>query len=56
LVGGSDPMALHLTRIDEFALITLDRPEVLNALNFEAVARSRSRVTRWQAAMPARCW
>jgi enoyl-CoA hydratase len=28
-------MALHLTRIDELALITLDRPAVLNALNFE---------------------
>jgi enoyl-CoA hydratase len=28
-------MAIHLTRIDEFALITLDRPEVLNALNFQ---------------------
>src|SRR5271156_1619189 len=27
-------MALHLTRIDELALVTLDRPEVLNALNF----------------------
>jgi hypothetical protein len=23
-------MALHLTRIDELALVTLDRPEVLN--------------------------
>jgi enoyl-CoA hydratase len=28
-------MALHLTRIDELALVTLGRPEVLNALNFE---------------------
>jgi enoyl-CoA hydratase len=28
-------MAIHLTRIDELALVTLDRQEVLNALNFE---------------------
>jgi enoyl-CoA hydratase len=28
-------MAIHLTRIDQLALLTLDRPEVLNALNFE---------------------
>lgn len=28
-------MAIHLTRIDELALVALDRPAVLNALNFE---------------------
>jgi len=27
-------MTVHLTRSDEFALLTLDRPEALNALNF----------------------
>jgi len=27
-------MAIHLSRIDELALITLDRPEALNALSF----------------------
>lgn len=31
----SGRMAINLTRIDELALITLDRPELLNALNFE---------------------
>src|SRR6202521_2329432 len=28
-------MAIHLTRTDELALVTLDRPDVLNALDFE---------------------
>ena len=28
-------MAIHLTRIDELAIVTIDRTAVLNALNFE---------------------
>ena len=28
-------MAIHLTRTDDLALLTLDRTAVLNALNFE---------------------
>ena len=31
-------MATHFTRDEEFAVITLDRPEALNALSFEVVA------------------
>ena len=27
-------MAIHMSRIDELALLTLDRPEALNALSF----------------------
>jgi enoyl-CoA hydratase len=30
-------MAIRLTCSDEFAIVTLDRPEVLNALNFESL-------------------
>ena len=30
-------MAIHMSRIDELALITLDRPEALNALSFALV-------------------
>jgi len=29
---------IELTRVDEFALITLNRPEALNALSFASVA------------------
>src|SRR5436305_5452534 len=46
-------MAIHMSRIDELALITLDRPEALNALSFgqlhdlnrilESIATSKSR-------------
>ena len=28
-------VTIHLQRIDELALVTLDRPQVLNALSFE---------------------
>src|SRR2546430_2010990 len=31
---GALAMAIHMRRIDELALITLDRPEALNALSF----------------------
>jgi enoyl-CoA hydratase len=34
LERGGLTMAIHLSRIDELALITLDRPEALNALSF----------------------
>src|SRR5712692_10237949 len=30
----TEHMAIHMSRIDELALITLDRPEALNALSF----------------------
>lgn len=42
-------MALHLTRINELAVVTLDQPEVLNALNFELLRESKaqSRFPRW---------
>jgi enoyl-CoA hydratase len=36
-------MAINLTRVDEFALITLNRPEALNALSFSLI-RDLSRV------------
>ena len=38
--GRAEPMAIHMSRIDEVALITLDRPEALNALSFGQIARS----------------
>jgi enoyl-CoA hydratase len=31
-------MTIEVTRIDEFALVTLNRPEALNALSFELIA------------------
>src|SRR6185436_1523116 len=31
-------MAVELTRVEEFALITLNRPDALNALSFELIA------------------
>ena len=36
-------MAIQLTRVDEFALITLNRPNALNALSFSLI-RDLSRV------------
>ena len=31
-------MAIELTRVEEFALITLNRPDALNALSFSLIA------------------
>ena len=31
-------MSIELTRVEEFALITLNRPEALNALSFALIA------------------
>jgi enoyl-CoA hydratase len=33
-LAGAEPMTVHLTRIDDLALVTLDRPQTLNALSF----------------------
>ena len=37
-------MTVHLARIDEFALITLDRPEALNALSFDTLREIDARL------------
>jgi len=37
-------MTVQLSRIDELALITFDRPEVLNALNFESLRDLRAAI------------
>src|SRR5215472_19220364 len=39
-------MAVRLTRVDEFALLTLDRPEALNALSFATLAESDQALDR----------
>jgi enoyl-CoA hydratase len=46
-------MAIHMSRIDELALITLDRPEALNALSFGLV-QDLSRMLDGLAASDAR--
>ena len=46
-------MPAHLTRRDEFAILTLDRPEALNALSFE-VLRELDRAVDEVAASDAR--
>ena len=37
-------MTVHLARLDEFALLTLDRPEALNALSFETLREIDARL------------
>jgi len=38
-------MAIHMSRIDEVALITLDRPEALNALDVATLSELRDRLS-----------
>src|SRR3981081_2024827 len=43
-------MAIELTRVEEFALITLNRPEALNALSFALIADLGGAFDEWPAA------
>jgi enoyl-CoA hydratase len=52
-VNGEKTVAIELTRVDEFALITLNRPEALNALSF-ALIRDLARAFDEVAAGDAR--
>ena len=47
-------MAIELTRVEEFALITLNRPEALNALSFELVGDLGARHRRGRRERRAR--
>ena len=47
-------MTVDLTRREEAALITLNRPEALNALSFSIASWAR-RSTRRRPAMPGCC-
>jgi hypothetical protein len=40
-------MAIHLSRIDELALVALDRPEALNALSVTCCRTSLPLSTKW---------
>ena len=51
--GRSNDMAIELTRVEEFALIRLNRPEALNALSF-ALVRDLARAIDEVAASDAR--
>jgi hypothetical protein len=49
-------MAIHMTRIDELALITLDRPEALNALSFAQLHDLSRQLDSIATATPAPYW
>ena len=48
-------MAIHMSRIDELALITLDRPEALNALSASLLQTSLPLSTKWAPVTQGPC-
>ena len=48
-------MAIELTRIDEFAVLTLNRPDALNALNTALLNELADALEAWDRCNEVRC-